>query len=176
MGTSDTLTGRQLHLYVGPNQSNRPEKHNEQTENSTIAAPTHTVTPVIKTKPKNSNEQSAIVTAPSSITSAATKTEPAPTKTESAKPNNITVELTASKFGKLKQVVAGLSILFSSLKMKTIIRAPKTREGRDVIKLIFILVLFFLSLSGHVPQLITWLVHDFIYAYNSPYLDTASPE
>jgi hypothetical protein len=49
-------------------------------------------------------------------------------------------------------------------------------QGRDSIKLIVLLILFHLTLSGHINQILAHVFHNDIYDFNSHYLSSASKE
>ncbi len=63
-----------------------------------------------------------------------------------------------------------------SSRMKNLSGLLKKQQARDTLKLVAILVLFHLSLSGQINQLLAHLFHNSIYTFNSLYLETASKE
>jgi len=56
----------------------------------------------------------------------------------------------------------------------TFIKFSDTEDGRIVIKLSIVLLLYYLSLTGLLTQLFSVTLHDYVYQYNQQYIETAS--
>ncbi|WP_420590833.1 hypothetical protein [Bacterioplanoides sp.] len=169
---SNNTNVRQLHLYVGPKpvdkQAVHSGKQNVSEKNSALGAAPKTAKPLKQAKDTVAPSVTTVNTDDKNQTAndVPQKHTTPELKSSSASPAIKTAKSIAHRSGTKIKGLAEHGVLYHL----------QSREGKDVIKLMLILALFHLSLSGHISQLFAYLLHDNIYAFNSLYLTTASQD
>ena len=76
----------------------------------------------------------------------------------------------------LKSYPSKVFVAFSFIHSPAFRPLISTKEGRNTLALSLVLVLYYLSFYGYINQLLTYLFHDSVYAFNSAYLASASSD
>lgn len=160
MSTNTLLNGiRQLHLYIGPKADKTEQAQEKNIEKEKTA-------PVEQNKVSQDQQDNAQASQATALSSQISDLRNNKNMQQQDIKQQLDIKNTAPPIKPNKLI--GLRRNFLTL--------IKRRESLDIIKLLAILILFHLSLNGHINQFLTYIFHDNIHAFNTKYLNQASSD